>query len=213
VLLPRSYAHQVFKTAPLVVSLIAVALGIAALVHTADWHVNATALSAVGSFSAAVVALGIATSDRRERKRERDAADKVEAKLVVVWGERIDGPSQLQVVVRNNGTRAIVDVTFVSLVVEDRDLDLRPTSESELPVVTPSGDDGKFIFNPEAHDPAHPFRRAMRGAPWPQSGPATILNSTKMTATVRWTDASGKTWVRSGAAPPLKLRKPVRIRI
>jgi len=211
----------------LTATLVAVFIGLPAFLTAAGIEINATlivsALAALGSFSASGVALWIATSDRRKRQRERDAEDEAQAKLVVVWGLRLaggGGPSaQLQVIVRNLGPRSIVDATFVDLFIEGHEhLHPSPTSDPVLPVVT-AGGDGNFMFKP-ATDGADPYYRAVIGK-WegkPGGGsdllvPPTIQDSTKMTATVRWTDASGKTWERRGlrGADLMKMAKPVRV--
>ena len=76
--------------------LVAVLLGLPTLLTVAGVHVDAglivNALAAAGAFSAALAAVGIATSDRRERARERDAEDDVQAKLVVVQADRFKPP-------------------------------------------------------------------------------------------------------------------------
>lgn len=70
--------------------------------------------------------------------------------------------SQLQIVVRNYGPRAIVDAEFVSLLIEGHEhLDLDPTSEAKLPVVV-AGGDGNFMFDPGT-DEADPVYRAVIG--------------------------------------------------
>jgi hypothetical protein len=79
-----------------------------------------SALSAIASTSGALIALWIATSDRQDRQHERDAADFAQAKLVTVNAlvKRNNPPDGIEVYVFNFGTRAIVDVTFVRLVVK-----------------------------------------------------------------------------------------------
>lgn len=205
--------------------LVAVFIGLPALLTADGVEINTglivNALSAIGAFSAAGVALWIATSDRRQRERERDAGDEARAQLVIISANRHEGrvpqSAQLQMIVRNLSPRAIVDATFVGLVVEGHEhLHLRPTTEDLLPVVA-AGTDGNFMFQPAVAG-ADPFYRALIGqyeqAPGGghnQAAPATIGETTKMTATVRWTDASGKTWQRSGSRPPMRQEKPVRI--
>jgi hypothetical protein len=116
----------------------------------------------------------------------------------------------LQIIVRNKGPHALVDVKFVSLVVAGHEnLDLSPTSDTVLPVVGP-GEDGDFMFNPDVLEPTHPFFVALRGSDHPRRS-ATIRPGVKMTATVWWTDTSGKTWQRSGVGPSLEMGKPIRI--
>jgi hypothetical protein len=52
--------------------------------------------------------------------KERDAEDEAQAKLVIVLPRRPSNPLELQIQVTNHGTRAIVDLTFVGLVVDGR---------------------------------------------------------------------------------------------
>jgi hypothetical protein len=168
-------------------------------------------LAATGSFTAAAVAVWIATSDRRGRARERDAEDEAQAKLVVVSARRPDHPLELQIVVTNYGTRAIVDITFVGLVVEGHSFDdLQPTI-GPFPVVAAPGGPSLFTFSPGSYDATHPYYVAMRGG----GGPQTITPRTRLTATIRWTDAGGKIWQRSGSGPAdasrVDLTTPVRI--
>jgi hypothetical protein len=69
--------------------LVAVFLGLPMLLMVVGVDVDAglivNALVAIGTFSAAAAAVWVATSDRRERKEERDAADDARARLVVLW--------------------------------------------------------------------------------------------------------------------------------
>ncbi|WP_141681983.1 hypothetical protein [Mycobacterium malmoense] len=206
--------------------LVALLFGLPTLLTMAGVHVDAglivNALSAIGAFSAAAVALWVATSDRRERQHERDAQDEAQAKLVIIAAECQQNPVELQIRVVNNSPRAIVDLTFVRIVVEGHNFDdLRPTTGPFPPVAGP-GSFSAYFFNPvaAAYGPAHPYFIAIRGGP---NGEArTITSSTRVTATVRWTDASGKTWERWGAGPWLtgastalganiELGKPVRV--
>jgi hypothetical protein len=175
--------------------LVAVLLGLPMLLTVEGVHVDAglivNALVAA-AFSAAAAAVWVATSDRRVRKRERDAKDQAQAKLVIVSPRRPANPLELQIEVTNHGTRAIVDVTFVGLVVEGHDLgDLQPTI-GPFPVIAAPGMFSLFAFYPERYGPTHPYYVAVKGGP--NNEPQTITGSTRMTATMRWTDASGKTW-------------------
>lgn len=60
------------------------------LLTIAGIHVDAelivNGLAALGAFSAAAAAVWVATGDRRERQRERDAEDVAQAKMLVVFG-------------------------------------------------------------------------------------------------------------------------------
>jgi hypothetical protein len=207
--------------------LVAVLLGVPTLLTVMGVHVDAglivNALVALGTFSAAGAAVWIATSDRRQRMKERDADDAAQAKLVIIAAECQQNPAELQIRVVNNSPRPIVDMTFVRIIVAAHDFDdLQPTTGPYPPVAFSGQQIGSiFTFNPEA-DPygsAHPYYFAIRGGPNGES--KTITTSTKVTATVRWMDASGKTWERWGSGPwitqtpgfaaKLELGTPVRI--
>jgi hypothetical protein len=75
----------------------------------------------------------------------------------------------------HHGTRAIVDLTFVGLVVEGHDFDdLQPTT-GPFPVIAPPAasvqfagplaGSSLFTFNPDSYDPTHPYRVAVKGGP------------------------------------------------
>ncbi|MCW2651247.1 MAG: hypothetical protein JWR32_2223 [Mycobacterium sp.] len=168
------------------------------------------ALVAIGAFAAAAAAVWVATTDRQVRKKERDAEDDAAAKLVIVLPRRPQNPLELQIQVTNHGPRAIVDVTFVGLVVEGHDL--QPTL-GPFPVIPTPGNFSLFTFRPESYGQTHPYYIAVRGGP--NNEPQTITARTRMKATIRWTDASGKTWERWGSGPAdasrVDLGTPVRI--
>jgi len=111
----------------------------AAGVHV-DWGVVAgliiNLLVAAGTFAAAGTAVWVATTDRRERQRERVADDATQARLVIVEAYCQENPLELQIKVTNNGARAIVALTFVQIEVEGHDLDLQPTA-GPFPVIAP----------------------------------------------------------------------------
>jgi hypothetical protein len=173
------------------------------LVPVEDVYVDAglivNALAASGAFSAAAAAVWVATTDRRQRQQERDTENDAQARLVVVAAQCRENPLELQITVQNAGTRAILDVTFVRIVVDGHDLDLQPTAGPfPSPIVTP-GSRALIVFNPAGYGPAHPYYIAIRGGP---NGEArTITTNTRVTGTIRWTDASGKTWERWGSGP------------
>ena len=185
-----------------------------------DAGLIANALVALGTFAAAAAAVWVATTDRQERTKERDAEDEAQAKLVIVYGHCQENQSpELQIRVSNSGTRAIVDVTFVRIVVEGRDLEgLEPSSGPIPPIVAPAsmapGNFSLITFNPDACGSAHPYYIAIRGGP--DGEPRTITANTTVTATIRWTDGRGKTWERwgrllSGSGARIDLGTPVRI--
>jgi hypothetical protein len=191
---------------------------------TIDVGLIVNGLAAIGSFAAAGAAVWVATSDRRERIRERDAEDAAQARMVIVSPQRSDHPLELQITVTNLSPRVIVDVTFVQLTAEDHDFgDLQPVM-GPFPVVAPPAAAvprggslaGKslFTFSPEAYGREHPYFVAVRGGP--NGEPMTITSKTRLGATIRWTDASGKIWERMGFAladgSGAELRQPTPIR-
>jgi hypothetical protein len=181
------------------------------------------ALAAVGAFAAAAAAVWVATTDRRERKQERDAEDEAQARMVIVSPRRPDSPLELQIAVTNLSTRVIVNLTFVRLVVEGHDFeDLQPTfgpfpviapPAASVPHAGPLAGSSLFTFNPQSYGPGHRYFIAVRGGP--NGEPQTITPKTRLTATIQWTDASGKTWERTGSGPAdasrVDLGTPVRI--
>jgi hypothetical protein len=70
-----------------------------------------------------------------------------------------------------------------------------------------------FTFDPQSYGLTHPYFVALRGGP--NGKPQTITPKTGLTATIWWTDASGKTWERTGSGPAdaskVDLSEPVRI--
>jgi hypothetical protein len=76
-------------------------------VNTASLIVNT--LMAVGTFAAAGAAVWVAISGRTQAKDERDAADRAQARLVLVYVVPL--MSHITVTVNNLGDRSILDVT------------------------------------------------------------------------------------------------------
>lgn len=103
------------STISLIASFIAPCLAIAALMHTAGWHINADVVSPAGSFAAALVALAIATWGWVERKQERDRADKAQAALVIAEPAQVGGPAALGAFVQNFGALPVLNVSLVKL--------------------------------------------------------------------------------------------------
>lgn len=136
------------------------------------------------------MALWIATSDRRLRKKDRDDADFTQAKLVIVWTvRRTEQPPWLQVMVRNKGSRPILDVTFVRLSVEDHDFLLPAPADNPLPVVDPNGD-GNFIFY-ASDDLDDAFRRALLGFRTRPACPLPVRTNSK-TSRQSWNQRSSR---------------------
>jgi hypothetical protein len=94
------------------------------IVSAADLGLVVNALAAIGSVGAAFAALYIATRDRSERRRERDAADEAQARLVQVDVDRPEGEAAFVVRIRNYGDRAIIGPA-----VEGASLNKRPDAQ------------------------------------------------------------------------------------
>jgi len=199
-------AAVVFAVAVFVGAFIAAPLSLG---YGVDVGLMVNAVAAFGSLAAAGAALWIATTDRRERKRERDAEDAAQARMVIVSPRRPDSPLELQIAVTNLSPRVIVNLTFVRLAVEGHDFgDLQPTI-GPFPVVAPPvasvphggslAGKSLFTFDPQKYGRTHPYFAAIRGGPNGES--QTITPRTRLTATIGWTDASGKTWERTGSGP------------
>lgn len=98
-------------TAILVVSLYAASQIAHDLGQSVDWYSGfGQWLGALGSFVAAGTALLIATRDRRERNRERVAADRAQARLVREEIDRNPHDQNWTLRVSNYGSLAILDV-------------------------------------------------------------------------------------------------------
>ncbi|MUL45159.1 hypothetical protein FZI85_06180 [Mycobacterium sp. CBMA293] len=94
------------------VSCLAVVLSVSAVLHTSHWHVSADVLSAIGSFTAAGVALWVATRAERERRLERERAAVAQARLVQITASPA-AEDRLKINVDNFGREPILDVEFI----------------------------------------------------------------------------------------------------
>ena len=94
------------------------------MMYTVDWPLVVNSLAAIGSIGAAFAALYIATRDRSERKRERDAADEAQARLVQVDVDRPRNEDTYVVRIRNYGDRPIIGAA-----VEGASLHKRPDAQ------------------------------------------------------------------------------------
>lgn len=120
-----------------------------------NWGLVVNALAAAGSVSAAVVALHIATRDRRERQHERDEAAKAQARLVIVksygWVNRGEKVPEIALICDNHSDRPILDVkpdqawipgfpAFSNIIGEDRTWTLlKPDDECRFSFVLADG--------------------------------------------------------------------------
>ncbi|MUL45157.1 hypothetical protein FZI85_06170 [Mycobacterium sp. CBMA293] len=192
-----------------VAAVVAIIFGIPTLLTIAGIHVDAglivNSLAAMGAFSAAAVALWVATSDRRERQSQSDAADEAQAKLISVSSGVHHARDGLDILVRNVGERPIVDVEFVSLTISGHSLQLRPRID-KFSIVEK---DAQFQFEPTGTDDPlaialqspEPFLRPGRPEP-------TIVQDSVFTATVQFCDLNGNVWQRSAQNHANDTREP-----
>jgi hypothetical protein len=170
------------------VSLIALCFGIAALAHTVGWHINAAAVSAAGSFAAALVALAIATWGWVERKQERDRADRAQAALVIAEPAQVEHPTRQGVHVQNLGALPVLNVRVVKLVISEHpDVDL---GCSEILAYLQAYRDDKRVRWLECKPP--------NGAEAPS-----VPQATRVTGTLWFEDAKGTRWESSFESPAL----------
>ncbi|WP_156763350.1 hypothetical protein [Mycobacterium scrofulaceum] len=178
--------------------LVAVLFGLPALLTMAGVRVDAglivNGLAAIGAFSAAGVAVWVATEDRRERKREREAAAEAQAGLVVAEPFQVAGPGGVGhafgVAVQNYGTLAILQVAVVRLQVDRHpNLDFRrdETGSFVAALLAPRRDGeragtGFYFRGTEDARVSSAFREKR------------ITQETMLTATLRFTDAGGRRW-------------------
>jgi hypothetical protein len=172
--------------------LVAVSIGLLLLltvvglpVNTASLIVNA--LMALGTFFAAGAAVWVAISGRTQAKDERDAADRAQARLVLVDVHPMT--SQITVTLNNYGDRSILDVTY-----ENVEVRAFPSAKF-IPqlhsgnVIKPNRDNPQgHVF--EVHAADEPTQEFMQS----RFPPAMPPGETPVSATVRFTDANDNRW-------------------
>jgi hypothetical protein len=155
---------------------------------TVDWGLVINAITAAGAFFAGIVALFIATCDRKERKRERRNAAKAQAKLVL--SEVTVRESGFSVEARNYGSSAVLDVELYSAeFLSAGGSTLRPAERPLSYAVLDSDRDrngGTFFI--EFID--HAGQNVLAGKS--NADPEQVL------VAIRFTDSQGNHWERSG---------------
>jgi hypothetical protein len=166
------------------------------------WHIAlgtlAEWLAAGGSITAAVVALGIATADRRERTREHRDADRAQAKLVIVTVTMQTDHLQKEhpsypMHCKNNGAQPILDVEVVAAKMQAHPGSIAELANWTTPLVNVGGHvtvNVHFVTNegeplPPRLDTPDRFRV------WPD------INSLQIVGWVGFSDAFGNRWARS----------------
>jgi hypothetical protein len=156
-----------------------------------DYGLLVNALAAIGAVSAALVALWIATTDRQERKQEREDADRQQAGLVRITGRwQSLGPSSdpyVQVIVNNWGKLPIVDVEATKWEWGGHEAEFsRERLDAVMPSPVATGDRAGYWEIVPTDD----LTKTAMEVP-------TITKDTDMTVTVEFTDAGEKRWRRS----------------
>lgn len=173
--------------------LVAVFLGLPILLErVAGVNVNDTgliinSLAAGGAFSAAAAAVGVAISGRRQQKDERDAADRAQARLVLVDVAPLT--SHITVTVKNYGDRPILDVTYKNVQLKAFQSALFTPQQRDINVIVPNRDNSNGEMF-EVHAADEPTREFMQR----RLPPAMPPGQTPVAVPVRFTDANGNCW-------------------
>ncbi|ORV91188.1 hypothetical protein AWC11_11315 [Mycobacterium interjectum] len=156
-----------------------------------DWGLVVNALAALGSIGAALAALYIATTDRKERKRERAAGAEAQAKLIVVkanlWNDIGMEAPHYPVRCTNHGLLPILDVRLESAQMRGYP-DVKPTLSDSVRALLPGGGEYASFDTSWADE---------QGAPFPKDGTPNHLNAVDIEAAVSFSDVNGNRWLRS----------------
>lgn len=193
----------------LLLSSIAFVLGLVALLRTVD-HVHVAFgdfsgwVVAFATFLAAVAALSIAGSDRRERTQEREAQQFAQATLVLV---EIKAPAyqDFEIFVGNYGSRPVLNLTVESAkFAPQRDAKVDLLSEDDARVsALKCNETHSFpveVVDKEGHS-VFDISRDVHG----NEQYAENRHSTDISASVRFMDADGIWWRRSTSGEVIRL--------
>jgi hypothetical protein len=167
------------------------------------------ALAALGSLAAAVAAVWIATTDRKQRQQEQEETDRKQAGLVRLtsrWADLGTPKASLVVTVKNFGKLPIVDVAVTHWAFDGHD-DVTPfwspgPIEAVLPYTGSPDAAGVLTVKPLTEA----TKIAMEGEPHPSGvtvvgnqlkNRPTVGSGTGSTVTIQFTDAGEKRWRRS----------------
>lgn len=174
---------------------VGVLLGLPTLLSVLDLQINfgliVSAMAAIGSLTAASVALWVATSDRRERQQERAAAAEAQAKFVIVAIGRYDrGPSgatEYEIRCTNHGALPILDVRVESAKMRGFPRAHSPLSTFVKKLLPAGGADTSFMTSWVDEN----------GEPFPKNRDQQSINVVDIEAFIRFLDANGNQWLRS----------------
>ncbi|PVA20840.1 hypothetical protein [Mycobacteroides abscessus] len=157
-----------------------------------NWGLVVNTLAAAGSVSAAVVALHIATQDRRERQRESKAAAMAQARLVMVGLYASMHPNeswpQIALTCTNHGDHPILDVEPVRAWVSGFPQFDGVVGAGKASALLRPGDVREFVFNLSNDE-------GVLGPPIPVEAAVVVqLLSLPLIGAVAFTDAAGNRW-------------------
>jgi hypothetical protein len=188
--------------------------GYSLVMSSIDWKLVVDALAAIGSVSAAVVALWIATSDRTERKKERRAADEAQAKLVLAstTSRPASGPEEevdFWLKYWNEGDHPILDVRIEKYVVRGVDGVTAQLPGGTIGMVK-AHSDGRYngVRLTDANGKHYPYRQKMdRPYSWPENW-SPNPEGLDLVGWLGFTDPQGNRWARSSEGELRLIRKP-----
>jgi hypothetical protein len=173
------------------------------------WHIELGPLTewlaGIAAAGAAIVALWIATRDRWERRRERDAADEAQANLVLVEVFPSQGFAGFDVRVTNYGSRAVLNVEFETAQFEpfpNAEPVLGERARRRIPVVDCDREPGGFWFGFVEDGSSVITGHTDSHGNWVSDN----ADATKVAAYVRFKDADGNRWRRSNRSDTERLR-------
>ena len=169
------------------------------------WVILVNALAAVGSFSAAAVALWIATKDRKERQRDREADAQAQANLVLVT-IKDSGSGGFAAEVTNYSSRPLLDIKFESARYLPKP-EARTEFGEQAPRHHPLLDvDSKCQTWFKFYDGDESVLKGSYGelGMWRNDDPAAASPS-NVSVTVMWQDAHGQDWELSHPGRPKRV--------
>lgn len=161
---------------------------------TAELVING--ISAAGAVGAALVALGIATKDRQDRTAERHAADRAQARLVLVVVRTYVDSSYYHLDIVNHGDQPVLDVVLDRVLVSGHDYRWKPAggTDGHIRVVKPEREEAPRTFSGQFVDPVG---RSVAVEHENDLGNSTFSGKPDVglvVATITFTDTGGNTW-------------------
>lgn len=195
-----------------------------------DWGLVVNAIAALGSIGAAMAALYIATRDRRERARERLAADEAEAKLIFTGiatsnpttasvrqkvdertGEEMeyDTHPRYMMWLKNESQRPILDVTVIACKMSSDPSAVAELAKSSVREIVKPGQEshagGVKFFAPDGTRLPREKPEDERTQAWDRWPVAKELG---IVGWLGFTDVDGNRWARSSEGELRRITKP-----